>query len=264
MENKKNNDLWWFDNPNFVTNIIIGLIIIIIILSQSFAINNNLSTNMIFRSIINHNIIYLISLVYFVLLKTHIGKKYFNFLNVFLALLYLVTSITALLTVFQSFSLTSLVNLAMHLVILIYIVHTFFRNTRVWGDFNLEKSPFSEINNDTYLYIIVVLSVILLAINLIFTTSVDGTFLSILDTVYIIFFARYIYLYGVFLEKKYNINTSKDIISDIVDDISDKASLAIDEIKDKTKEVLDDVKNNTSRNNEGVKNKKKSTKKGSK
>ena len=75
---KKQIEIEWYDNPLIVTNIIIGLIAIIIILSQSFAINNNLSTQAILRSIINHNSIYLIVLVYFVALKTNIGKKYFD------------------------------------------------------------------------------------------------------------------------------------------------------------------------------------------
>ena len=45
---------FWYDNPNIVTNLIIGLIAIIVILSQSFAINNNLTTGEILRNIINH------------------------------------------------------------------------------------------------------------------------------------------------------------------------------------------------------------------
>ena len=51
---------FWYDNPNIVTNLIIGLIAIIVILSQSFAINNNLTTGEILRNIINHNSIYFI------------------------------------------------------------------------------------------------------------------------------------------------------------------------------------------------------------
>ena len=83
---KKQVAVEWYDNPGIITNIIIALIAIIIILSQSFAINNNLSTQAILSSIINHNSVYLIVLVYFVALKTRVGKRYFDFLNVFLVL----------------------------------------------------------------------------------------------------------------------------------------------------------------------------------
>ena len=51
LENKKA-EIEWYDNPGFITNLIIGLIAIVIILSQSFAVNNNLSTHEILSSII--------------------------------------------------------------------------------------------------------------------------------------------------------------------------------------------------------------------
>ena len=122
MELEKNKtEIEWYDNPGIVTNVIIALIAVIIILSQSFAINNNLSTQEILRSIINHNSVYLIVLVYFVALKTKIGKRYFDFLNVFLILLYFITGVTSILTVFQSFSLETLISCAMHLVLFIYL-----------------------------------------------------------------------------------------------------------------------------------------------
>ena len=63
---KQKTQVEWYDNPNIITDLIIIFIAIIIILSQSFAINNNLSTGEILRSIINHNSLYLIMLVYFV------------------------------------------------------------------------------------------------------------------------------------------------------------------------------------------------------
>ena len=57
---KKQVEVEWYDNPGIITNIIIALIAIIIILSQSFAINNNLSTQAILSSIFYHNSVYLI------------------------------------------------------------------------------------------------------------------------------------------------------------------------------------------------------------
>ncbi len=261
---KKQNEVGWFDNPGMVINVIIGLIAVIIILSQSFAVNSNLSTIVILKNIVNHNSIYLITLVYFVALKTYTGKKYFNFLNLFLIVLYLLTSITSLLTVFQSFSLTSFVNLALHFVLLIYLVHLFFRGTRIWKDFKLEKSPFNEVKNDSYFYIVTILDVTLLALNLIFTTSFDGTVLAILDCLYIILFARYIYLYGVFLDGKENktctnndLGSVKENIEEVVHDIKEvieeKSSEVIDEIKEKLDDAKVDKTNN--KRNKGTKKK---------
>ena len=129
---KKQVEVEWYDNPGIITNIIIALIAIIIILSQSFAINNNLSTQAILSSIINHNSVYLIVLVYFVALKTKVGKRYFDFLNVFLVLLYFITAVTSILTLFQSFSLETFVGCLLHLTLFIYLFHILFRRTRVW------------------------------------------------------------------------------------------------------------------------------------
>ena len=49
MKNNKEKD--WFDSPRMVTYVIIGLLIVLIILSQSFAINSQLGTSDIIRSI---------------------------------------------------------------------------------------------------------------------------------------------------------------------------------------------------------------------
>ena len=150
---KKPVEVEWYDNPSIVTSIIIGLIAIIIILSQSFAINNNLSTQAILSSIINHNSVYLIVLVYFIALKTRVGKRYFDFLNVFLCLLYFITAITSILTLFQSFSLETLLGCLLHFVLFIYLFHTLFRRTRVWKEFHLKKIPLcKEIFNINYVF----------------------------------------------------------------------------------------------------------------
>lgn len=272
---KKQTEIEWYDNPLIVTNIIIGLIAIIIILSQSFAINNNLSTQAILRSIINHNSIYLIVLVYFVALKTNIGKKYFDFLNIFLIILYFLTAITSVLTLFQSFSLESLIGCLLQIVLFVYLFHTLLRRTRVWKDFHLKKSPFNEIKNDSYFYIVMILAIILLAIDLIATTTFDGTVLALLDAIYIILFARYVYLYGCFLdnkEKKINTTTSveeikekvelvKDKLDEVVDDIQDTVEERIDAIAAKVDDIKKDNKTVKDTTNTTKKTTKKSTKK---
>ena len=245
MELEKNKtEIEWYDNPGIVTNVIIALIAVIIILSQSFAINNNLSTQEILRSIINHNSVYLIVLVYFVALKTKIGKRYFDFLNVFLILLYFITGVTSILTVFQSFSLETLISCAMHLVLFIYLFHTFFRRTRVWREFHLTKSPFNEIKNDAYFYSITVLVVLLLAIDLIATTTFDGTVLALFDAIYMVLFARYVYLYGCFLdnkEKKINPTTSIEEIKEKVEEVKERLDDVVDDIQDKVEGVVKEV-----------------------
>ena len=256
---KKKTDIEWYDNPGIVTNVIIALIAVIIILSQSFAINNNLSTQEILRSIINHNSVYLIVLVYFVALKTKIGKRYFDFLNVFLILLYFITGVTSILTVFQSFSLETLISCAMHLVLFIYLFHTFFRRTRVWREFHLTKSPFNEIKNDAYFYSITVLVVLLLAIDLIATTTFDGTVLALFDAIYMVLFSRYVYLYGCFLdnkEKKINPTTSIEEIKEKVEEVKERLDDVVDDIQDKVEGVVKEVTDDDS--------KKKKTKKSSK
>ena len=256
---KKKTEIEWYDNPGIVTNVIIALIAVIIILSQSFAINNNLSTQEILRSIINHNSVYLIVLVYFVALKTKIGKRYFDFLNVFLILLYFITGVTSILTVFQSFSLETLISCAMHLVLFIYLFHTFFRRTRVWREFHLTKSPFNEIKNDAYFYSITVFVVLLLAIDLIATTTFDGTVLALFDAIYMVLFARYVYLYGCFLdnkEKKINPTTSIEEIKEKVEEVKERLDDVVDDIQDKVEGVVKEVTDDDS--------KKKKTKKSSK
>ncbi|MDO4995901.1 MAG: hypothetical protein Q4E69_01855 [Bacilli bacterium] len=200
--NKDKSKIMWYDNANVIINLIIGLILLIILLSQSFAINNNLSSITIVRDIINHNINYLLVLVYFVALKFRSGKKYFNYLNIFLVVLYLILTITSCLSVFQAITIPSVISLCIKIVILLYLIHTMFRDTRYFNEFKLCTSPFNELSNENYLSILVVLSCILLAFNLIMVTDFDGAVISILDAFYVMLIARYIYLYREYLEFK--------------------------------------------------------------
>lgn len=251
---KQRTQVEWYDNPNIITNLIIIFIGIIIILSQSFAINNNLSTSEILRSIINHNSLYLILLVYFVALKTKVGKRYFDFLNVFLILLYFLNAITSVLTIFQSFSLDALVGCVLQLVLFIYLFHTMFRRTRIWKEFHLGKSPFNEIKNDAYFSSVFILTIILWAVDLIATTTLDGTILTCLDTAFLLLFDRYIFLYGCFLdnkEKKINTSTTIEDVKEVVDEVKEKfgevAEVASDSAMDLVSQVqkkIDDTIDN--------------------
>lgn len=202
MLEKKKKEIEWYDNPNTIVTILLGLTICIIILSQAFAIKNNLPGIEIFRSILNHNSTYIALLVYFVFVETKFGKIYFNFLNIVLIVFYALVTIASLLTVFQSFGLSSLISLLLYLIIFVYMVGTFLRDTRFWKDLDLGKIPFDEVTNDSYFYAIVFLSVIYLAVNLISASTFDGVVLSTLGTICIMLFGRYIYLYKAYLENK--------------------------------------------------------------
>lgn len=264
IDEKKKREIEWYDNPDVITNFIIGLIALIIILSQSFAINNNLSAVAILSSILNHNISYLLVCVYFVALKTKIGKQYFDFLNIFMIILHLLVAITSVLTVFQSFGLGSLLGMAIDLLILIYLVHTFLRSTSVWKSVSLNKSPFNEISNSGYFNSILVLAITLLAVNLISTTSFDGTILSLMDTAYTILFIRYIFLYGEFLNIKKisiknegNFDEYREKITDTVNNFVEEHKLddKFDNVKNKVVEFTEDVKGKAVDIKEDIENK---------
>ena len=78
----KSSEKDFFDSPSMITYILIGLLVVLIILSQSFAIQSHMEAGDIFRSIINHNSIYLVSLMYVILIRVKFGNKYFDYLNV--------------------------------------------------------------------------------------------------------------------------------------------------------------------------------------
>ncbi|MBQ9018903.1 MAG: hypothetical protein IJ097_01150 [Bacilli bacterium] len=233
MEDKK-----WYNSAKKITNLIIGLILLIIICNQSFAFGKNGSLEL-FTSIINHNTIYLFVLIYFILLKIYVGKRYFNYLSVFLIFIYFITTITSLLTLIQVFSLNSVLDFILNSLLLIYLVHVLLRDTRVWREFYLSSSPFNELTNDFIFYSIVVVSIFLLAVNLINTVVISGVIISVLDTIFKILFSRYIYLYRDYLDKKkINIdNTGNfDVVRDKVQDVLDKTDID-EKIVAKTKEV---------------------------
>lgn len=217
MEKNIKDEREWFDNPNIITTIAISLLTLIIILSQSYAVKNNLSTNDILRNLLNHNTLYIIGLIYFIPLKTKAGKKYFNYLNVFLILIYFIFSITSLLSVIRSFGITSLISFSINVVFFVYMVHVFMKNTRFWKEFKLEKSPFNEIKNESYFYMIVVLAIILLVMNLIYSENFDGVVLSLVSICYTIVLARYIYSYELHLDlsNEDRKNLSHDLFSEI-------------------------------------------------
>ena len=250
MSNKDNN-IKWYESGNVITSFIIITILATIFCSQSFAVIGDGDFS-IFTSVINHNSLYLVVLIYFVLLKTNFGKRYFNYLNVFLVFLYLISSVTSALTLIQSFSLDTILGFLKDIVILIYLFHTMFRDTHVWKEFKLSNSPFNEIKNDSYYYALLVLVVFGLVVNLISTVVVSGLFISVLDALYLLLFGRYIYLYRDYLDyheldsdNEGNFDNIKESISNNINEVLDKTEIddkvveAAGKVKKATKKVLD-------------------------
>ena len=258
MSGKTKNKVRWYESGNVIISLIIVVILIAIFCSQSFVTMGSSSFS-IFTSIINHNSIYFLVLIYFVLLLTKAGKKYFNYLNVFLIFIYFISSITSFLTMVQSFSLNTVLSFSENLVLLVYLFHTMLRDTRVWKDMKLGYSPFNEVKNDTYYYLLIVLVVLTLVINLISTVVVSGLLISILDALYVLLFGRYIYLYrdyldyhkldsnnkGNFDEIKESITSDLEGVKEKINDALDKTDMdekivdAYEKVLDATKDLLD-------------------------
>lgn len=254
---KQEKNIEWYNNANLITWLIIGIISLIILSSQSFTAAGEVSALKMVQNILNHNITYMIVLVYFISLQTKVGKKYFDYSNILMTVFFTIIFVTSILTVFQSFSLVALLTLVNNFLIFIYFFHTFLRGTRFWKEFKLNRSPFNELGNEWYFNAIMVVEITLYAVSLISMTTVDGTFLATFDCIYIILLARYIYLYGTYLDSiKKNINSNgnfdnyREKIVEVAEDVALKTSKMIDEIKtdekvseikEKIEEVTDDT-----------------------
>ena len=200
MNNNKEKD--FFDSPSMITYIIIGLLVILIILSQSFAIQNNLGAKEIFTSIINYNSVQLVSLGYFILIRFKIGKRYFDYLNVILFVFYLLSTFASLFTIFQSFGFDSLLSLAFNVLITLYFGYSFFTNTVIGRELKLSNSPLAEINNGQYYYLLMGIIVVSLIVALISVNSFEDVVVYLLEFMYQALLVRYIYLYKEFIDHK--------------------------------------------------------------
>ena len=270
---KQEKNVEWYNNPNFIIWLVIGIISLIILSSQSFTSIGNVSPIKMVQNILNHNIAYMIVLVYFISLKTKFGKKYFDYSNILMILFFTITFVTSILTIFQSFSLVSILTLFNNFLILIYFFHTFLRGTRFWREFKLNKSPFNELTNDWYFNAIMVVEITLYAVSLISMTTVDGTFLATFDCIYIILLTRYVYLYGEYLNliKKNsnncgNFDEYREKILDVKEEIVEKTDKLINEFDldksvekvtemiedtvDNVKEKIDEIKDASKKNDE--------------
>ena len=199
MNNKEKD---FFDSTSMITFIIIGLLIILIILSQSFAIQSHLGATDIFRSIINHNSIYLLSLIYFILIRVKFGKKYFDYLNVIMFVFYFLTTFASLFTIFQSFGFSSILSLSFNVILTLYFGYSFFSDTAIGKDLKLTDSPLAEIKNIQYFYLLIAIIVIDLIVSLISVGNFEDVVVYLLEAMYEFLLVRYIYLYKEYIEHK--------------------------------------------------------------
>ena len=209
MKNNKEKD--WFDSPRMVTYVIIGLLIVLIILSQSFAINSQLGTADIIRSILNHNSIYVLTLIYFVMLHFKVGKKYFDHLNVIMLVFFGLITLASMFTVFQSFGLASLLQLGINILFTVYFLYAFISNTVIGKELHLSTSVIVELKNEQYFYLITTLLVIHLVVALINSTSFESIVISLLEVLFYFLFARYISLYKEYDDMKVSSSKKKKI-----------------------------------------------------
>lgn len=209
MKNNKEKD--WFDSPRMVTYVIISLLIVLIILSQSFAINSQLGTSDIIRSILNHNSIYVLTLIYFVMLHFKVGKKYFDHLNVIMLIFFGLITLASMFTVFQSFGLASILRLGINILFTIYFLYAFISNTVIGKELHLSTSLIVELKNEQYFYLITTLLVINLVVALINSTSFESIVISLLEVLFYFLFARYISLYNEYDDMKISSSKKKKI-----------------------------------------------------
>lgn len=260
---KKSVEKEWYNNPSIISTLIVGLIALIIILSQSFAVNGEVSGFTLFSNVLNHNISYMFILVYFIVLRFKVGKTYFNYINLVVMALCFIQAVASLMTVIQSFSLSSLLVCIVQLLVFIYLFHTFLRKTVIWKEFKLEKSVFNDFTNSWYFYSIVIVEVVLVTVDFITISNFDGIVLSLLDCLYTILFARYIYLYGEFINNKDGIiNSFKDTVDMGVKKVQEFCE--DNKISDKIDTVINDKDKNEDKNkdeNESPKKTKNNSKK---
>ena len=214
MNNKEKD---FFDSPSMITFIIIGLLIILIILSQSFAIQSHLGAADIFRSIINHNSIYLLSLIYFILIRVKFGKKYFDYLNVILFVFYLLTTFASLFTIFQSFGFSSILSLSFNVILTLYFGYSFFSDTAIGKDLKLSDSPLAEIKNLQYFYLLIGIIAIELVVSLISVGNFEEVVVYLLEAIYEFLLVRYIYLYKEYIDNK-NAKKVEKTVEKVVED----------------------------------------------
>ncbi|MEG0994947.1 MAG: hypothetical protein RSE91_03160 [Bacilli bacterium] len=192
----------WYDDPDIITTLLIGCLILLLIISQGYAIRHQLSLGTIMRTLLNNNITYVIYLVYLIVLKTKRGKKSFTGLNFFMACLYFIIVVGSFLNMTSAFNLEAIVSFASSFLLLSYFTYSFLEHTNLYKSLSFDKIPFSKISNDWYFGSFAFLQCILFVLGIMNVAQFDRVVLLLLDTIFNIGFVRYIYLYQNYKEKK--------------------------------------------------------------
>ena len=190
----------WYDKPNSIVMMCTILLFLIILMSQSFAVIHHQTIQV--SDINNHNIVYIMLFLYFLVIRTATGKKFYNYLNLIILALYFLLTLASFLSIFSNIGIISICTFFINFLFFIYIAHVFLRDTKPWKELKLDKVPFDELSNSSYFVSIFVLSLIVLATNLFEAGNFAGVFMALLDCIFNIIFARYIYLYRDYYENK--------------------------------------------------------------
>jgi len=199
----------WYDEPDVLTTVLLSVIGLILILSQTHAIRNHLGLFEMIKSLINYSSVYIFFLAYFSLLKTKIGKKYFNLLNLILAIMYAILFIGSFFSFIQFFKLETLVVFLQTGAIFIYLVKVLLEETSLYKRLGLTRIPFDKINNDAYFYGVSLLVILNMTVTLFDTKVFYSVVLVVLETLFLIGFARYLYLYQAYKNEKKKVTHRK-------------------------------------------------------
>ncbi len=190
----------WYDDENLVTSLLIGLLILIIIMSQAFAIRHQLGLTFIVRSLLNNNSIYLLFLVYFIFIKLSIGKKNFNLCNICLLLVQILCVVASFLNLFQSLQISIIIRFILNILLLFYMGFSLLINTPLEKHLKGITNISSHITNQNCFYGMFALAILLLVGEFINSLEFDHIVLSLLESIFIIGVSRYLYLWRSYQE----------------------------------------------------------------
>ncbi len=203
----------WFNNPNLIVNMMIGLLAIGILISQTVAIRSGLDFQQAVNQLFNDNSVYTIYLVYFVSLNFKFGKRHFDALSVVMFVFQSIILLTSLLNIIQAVGLISIFDFIMHVALWLYISNSLIKRTSFWKNLNLEQVSFTFIKNIDYFYIVVASSLIILILGLIGSLDFNYVLIILLDCLVYIGVARYLYLFSKYFEDK---NKQEEVEEEII------------------------------------------------
>ncbi len=198
MEREKD----WYDDPNILTTVMLFILGLILILSQTYAIRNHLGLWYMIRSLINYSSVYVILLAYFILLKTKVGKRYFVIMNVILGGMFAILSLGSVFSMIQFFKLETIFSFLQNTCVFFYFVKVMGKDTNLYFKLGFSKIPFDKVTNDYYFYGISALYILGMVLSFVDKPPFDTFVLLLLQTIFFIGFVRYLYLYQEYLDER--------------------------------------------------------------